>query len=78
MRNRKGMRIVLMVVAAVAVMAVLGVRAPFAQAQKGPRIELKEERYDFGTIRQGQDAVHVFEFRNAGDEDLVIQKVQTS
>jgi hypothetical protein len=44
----------------------------------GPKIDIKEEQYDLGKVVQGQQAVHVFEFRNAGDEVLVIQKVLTS
>lgn len=49
-----------------------------AQEQKGPKIEIKQERYEFGNVKQGDAAVHVFEFRNAGDDILIIQKVQTS
>jgi hypothetical protein len=45
---------------------------------KGPRIEVTEERFDLGTIVEGTEAVHVFAFRNVGDEELTIQKVQTS
>ncbi len=63
----------------VAVMAIAfagGVRA--AEVQKGPRIQIKQDRFDVGTVKQGEDAVHVFEFRNAGGETLVIHKVETS
>jgi hypothetical protein len=49
-----------------------------AEEQKGPKIEIKEEQYDFGMVAQGEQVVHVFEVRNAGDELLEIQKVQTS
>lgn len=45
---------------------------------KGPRIEFKEDRFDAGKVKQGDTAVHVFEFRNAGDEVLEIQKVTTT
>lgn len=51
--------------------------APAAEP-KGPRIEIAEERYDLGTVVEGTEAVHVFAFRNVGDEELAIQKVQTS
>ena len=44
----------------------------------GPKIVIKEGKYDFGKVAQGQQAVHVFDFRNAGDEVLEIQKVETS
>ena len=49
-----------------------------ATEHKGPRIEVREERFDLGTVTEGVEAVHLFEFRNAGDEELVIQQVRTS
>ncbi len=49
-----------------------------AQEQRGPRIEINQERYDFGNVKQGDEAVHVFEFKNSGDDVLIIQRVQTS
>jgi hypothetical protein len=49
-----------------------------AEEQKGPRLEIKEEHYDAGKVAQGEQVVHVFEVRNAGDAILEIQKVQTS
>lgn len=51
---------------------------PPSGGPKGPRIEFKEDRFDAGKVKQGDAAVHVFEFRNAGDEVLEIQKVTTS
>lgn len=56
--------------------ALNGVRA--AEEQKGPRIEFQQDRHDAGKVRQGEQAVHVFEFTNTGDEVLVINKVETS
>ncbi len=49
-----------------------------AQEASGPRIEVAQERYDMGSIAQGEQAVHVFEIRNAGDAPLVIESVQPS
>jgi hypothetical protein len=49
-----------------------------AQEPKGPRIEVKPERYDMGTVAQGKQAAHVFEVRNTGTEPLVIDHLQTS
>ncbi len=49
-----------------------------AQETKGPKIEVKQERYDVGTILEGQQAVHVFEVRSVGTEPLVIERLQTS
>lgn len=45
---------------------------------KGPKIEIKEMRYDFGKVVQGTKAEHVFEIKNAGSEQLVIEKVQST
>lgn len=49
-----------------------------AQEAKGPKIEVKEMKYDFGKVVQGTQATHVFEVRNAGTEPLIIERVQTS
>ena len=49
-----------------------------AQEAKGPKIEVKEVRYDLGKVDQGTQVTHVFEVRNAGAEPLIIEKVQTS
>jgi Protein of unknown function (DUF1573) len=49
-----------------------------AQELKGPRIEVKQEQYAVGNVAQGEQAVHVFEVRNAGTEPLMIERVQPS
>jgi uncharacterized protein DUF1573 len=49
-----------------------------AQEATGPKIEIKELRYDAGKVVQGTPATHVFEVRNAGTEPLIIERVQTS
>jgi len=56
--------------------ALTGVRA--AEERKGPRIEFQQDRVDIGKVKQGEVAVQIFEFKNAGDEPLVINKVETS
>jgi hypothetical protein len=45
---------------------------------KGPRIEVKQENYDMGTVVEGKQAVHVFVVRNAGNESLMIERLQPS
>lgn len=45
---------------------------------RGPRVEVREPRYDFGKVVQGTQATHIFEIRNVGSEMLVIEKVQPS
>lgn len=49
-----------------------------AAAGQGPRIHAAELKYDFGQVKAGQRAEHLFEIRNSGDDVLVIQKVQSS
>jgi len=41
-----------------------------------PKIEFKEETFDFGKIIQGEAVTHVFEFENMGDETLTIKNVR--
>jgi Protein of unknown function (DUF1573) len=67
------------IVAMGVVMAVL-VFAALASAQqaKGPKIEAKELKFNFGKVVQGTQAAHVFEVRNTGTAPLIIEKVQTS
>lgn len=47
-----------------------------AEGEKGPKIAVKELRFDFGQIAQGKQASHIFDIVNEGTETLVIQKVQ--
>ena len=42
----------------------------------GPRIEIKEMRYDLGKVAQGTQVSQIFEVKNVGTEQLIIQKVQ--
>jgi len=49
-----------------------------AQQRKGPIIEIKDEKFDFGKVVQGTQAAHVFEIRNAGTEPLIIEQVKPS
>lgn len=46
-----------------------------AQAQKF-EFKDKNDTYDFGTAKEGEKVVHVFEFRNSGDKPLQILKVE--
>ena len=43
-----------------------------------PKIQVPEPVYDFGTINEGEQVSHVFQFKNAGDAELVITDVKTS
>ncbi len=45
---------------------------------KAPKIEFKETKYEFGTLKQGERTSHDFEFKNTGKSDLVIRKIKTT
>lgn len=49
-------------------------------AQGGAKFEFKDKNdtYDFGTVKEGEKVVHVFEFKNSGDKPLQILKVEAS
>jgi len=50
--------------------------AAFSGDRQGPRISVKDSKYDFGTVRPGAQPEHIFEIKNVGDEVLAIQRVQ--
>jgi len=60
-----------LVVALVAVAA-----AGSAGERQGPRIFVKDSKFDFGTVRPGSQPEHIFEVKNVGDEVLDIQQIQ--
>jgi hypothetical protein len=43
-----------------------------------PSIVFNAETYDFGAITQGDKIEHAFDFKNNGNEDLIIQRLFTS
>ncbi len=45
---------------------------------KGPKIQLVESSYDFGTTVQGTQVKHTFKFKNVGTDTLKIEQVKTS
>jgi len=49
---------------------------PVAQETRGPKLVVNELTYDFGDVKAGTPVSHVFELSNAGDETLVIERVQ--
>ena len=53
----------------------------FVLAQNGPKIEFtaKDQTIDFGQVYQGVDSgMRVFEFKNTGNEPLIINNVQAT
>ena len=47
-----------------------------AGEHRGPRISVKDDRYDFGEVSQGARPEHIFEIKNTGDELLEIAQIQ--
>jgi hypothetical protein len=47
-------------------------------AKEGPKVKFKEEKWDFGKLKEGQVKSHVFVFDNTGDAPLQIKRVRTS
>ena len=43
-----------------------------------PKIEAAQPEFDFGTVKQGMEVIHVFKLKNAGNEDLQIEKARGS
>lgn len=77
MKSRKVM-LICMAMALVSMGGMVHAGPQAVQERQGPRIEVKADHVDLGNVKQGEDATHVFDIRNTGDEVLVIQKVQTS
>ena len=49
-----------------------------ANSGKFPKMEFTETEFDFGTIDQGTNVEHVFEFKNTGEAPLVIVNAKSS
>jgi Protein of unknown function (DUF1573) len=47
-----------------------------AGERQGPRISVKDARFDFGMVSQGTRPEHIFEIKNTGDELLEITQIQ--
>lgn len=65
----------------IAAVLVMGLGVVTTQAQDGknaPKFEFKSLSHDFGTIPEGPEATHNFEFKNTGKEPLIIQNVTAS
>jgi hypothetical protein len=56
--------------------------APAAQAKApeagAPKIVAVEPSFDFGKVKQGDEATHVFKIRNEGTAELKIEKARGS
>jgi len=49
-----------------------------AISQAQPSIAFDAETHDFGTVTAGETIEHVFQVRNAGDKELIIEKLVPS
>ena len=58
--------------------AVLGMNTLNAQIEKGAKIEFSKETHDYGNIKYGGDPLCTFEFKNTGDEPLIISNAKGS
>ena len=47
-----------------------------AGERQGPRISVKDSRFDFGMVDPGAQPEHIFEITNIGDELLEIKQIQ--
>ena len=51
-------------------------KAPEVAARSGPCLQLQEIAHDFGAVMEGEHLEHVFQVRNTGAEELVIEHVR--
>ena len=63
---------------ALAFVAVLAAGTANAQIEKGAKIEFNKEVHDYGNIKYGGEPYFTFEFRNTGDEPLIISNARGS
>ena len=58
--------------------AALSMNKAVAQTEKGAKIEFTKETHDYGTIKNGADGTCSFEFKNTGNEPLIISMAKGS
>lgn len=58
--------------------AALSMNKAVAQTEKGAKIEFVKETHDYGTIKNGADGTCSFEFKNTGNEPLIISMAKGS
>lgn len=45
---------------------------------EGPLISFTESKFDFGTIKEGEVVKHTFQFKNTGNQTLIISEVKVT
>jgi hypothetical protein len=64
---------------ALSLLAVVSEGKAVAQTiEKGAKIEFAKETHDYGTVKYGDDGSCQFEFKNTGDEPLIISNAKGS
>lgn len=58
--------------------AALSMNKVVAQTETGAKIEFTKETHDYGTIKNGADGTCSFEFKNTGNEPLIISMAKGS
>ncbi len=68
----------LVVLVGLEIIAVTGLVVQGAAADTGPLVRVVSPEYDFGRVIQGERVVHEFTIQNAGDADLLLQRIAPS
>lgn len=58
--------------------ATIAANSASAQIEKGAKIEFSKETHDYGTIKYDADPYCTFEFKNTGNEPLIISNAKGS
>ena len=51
---------------------------PQPENKNQAEIKFEEEKYDFGNVKEGELATHLFKFKNTGKEPLILTNVSAS
>ena len=51
---------------------------PATDNKNAPEFKFEEDEFNFGTIKQGENATHIFSFTNVGKEPLIITSASGS
>ncbi len=62
----------------VAVFAFNNAHAQTAQTAKGAKVEFNKDVHDYGNVKYGSDGTCTFEFKNTGNEPLIISEAHGS
>ena len=50
---------------------------PTATATGDTTVEWRKKNWDFGNISQGEEVAHTFYFKNTGEHNLIVKKIET-